>query len=164
MLSCTLLKYNLAQLSLHYSFIGKVTTIKAQYWIWMWKGGPGASGRVLPPVTGRSRVRVVVSSHCTGEGKACHWHPSLDPAQSSAGALCTGYAPLLNLNAGIVAMCLLCNGTCLFNFSTSMDTLLLCILCHFVDLNLGYWQISTMCTSFLCSSGWYDQRLNKKSW
>jgi len=36
------------------------------------KGGPGASGRVLPPVTGRSRVRVAVSSHCTGEGKACH--------------------------------------------------------------------------------------------
>ena len=29
------------------------------------KGGPGASGRVLPPVTGRSRVRVAVSSHCT---------------------------------------------------------------------------------------------------
>ena len=36
------------------------------------KGGPGASGRVLPPVTGRSRVRVAVSSHCIGEGKACH--------------------------------------------------------------------------------------------
>jgi len=36
------------------------------------KGGSGASGRVLPPVTGRSRVRVAVSSHCTGEGKACH--------------------------------------------------------------------------------------------
>jgi len=36
------------------------------------KGGPGASGRVLPPVTGRSRVRVAVSSHCTGEGQACH--------------------------------------------------------------------------------------------
>ena len=36
------------------------------------KGGPGASGRVLPPVTGRSQVRVAVSSHCTGEGKACH--------------------------------------------------------------------------------------------
>ncbi|XP_066322460.1 ATP synthase subunit O, mitochondrial-like isoform X2 [Miscanthus floridulus] len=35
-------------------------------------GGPGASGRVLPPVTGRSWVRVVVFSHCTGEGKACH--------------------------------------------------------------------------------------------
>ncbi|XP_066385612.1 actin-related protein 2/3 complex subunit 4-like isoform X1 [Miscanthus floridulus] len=32
-------------------------------------GGPSASGRVLPPVTGRSRVRVVVSSHCTGEEK-----------------------------------------------------------------------------------------------
>jgi len=46
------------------------------------KGGSGASGRVLPPVTGRSRVRVAVSSHCTGEGKACHWHPSSDPAQS----------------------------------------------------------------------------------
>jgi len=26
----------------------------------------------FPPVTGRSRVRVAVSSHCTGEGKACH--------------------------------------------------------------------------------------------
>ena len=49
------------------------------------KGRPGASGRVLPPVTGRSGVRVTVSSHCTGEGKACHWHPSPDP-------LCTGYA------------------------------------------------------------------------
>jgi len=36
------------------------------------KGGPGASGRVLPLVTGWSRVRVAVSSHCTGEGKACH--------------------------------------------------------------------------------------------
>ncbi|XP_066393526.1 mitochondrial import inner membrane translocase subunit TIM10-like [Miscanthus floridulus] len=33
---------------------------------------PGASGRVLPPVTGRSRVRVAVFSHCTGEVKACH--------------------------------------------------------------------------------------------
>ncbi|XP_066376164.1 mitotic checkpoint protein BUB3.1-like isoform X3 [Miscanthus floridulus] len=30
------------------------------------KGGPGVSGRVLPPVTGRSWVRVAVSSHCTG--------------------------------------------------------------------------------------------------
>ena len=39
--------------------------------VWV-KGGPGASGRVLPPVTGRSRVRVVVSSHYTGEGKAYH--------------------------------------------------------------------------------------------
>ena len=48
------------------------------------KGGPGASGRVLPPVTGRSRVRVAVSSHCTGEGKARHWHPSPDPAQSGS--------------------------------------------------------------------------------
>ena len=48
------------------------------------KGGPGASGRVLPPVTGRSRVRVAVSSHCIGEGKACHWHPSPDPAQSGS--------------------------------------------------------------------------------
>ena len=44
----------------------------------------GASGRVLPPVTGRSRVRVAVSSHCTSEGKACHWHPSPDPAQSGS--------------------------------------------------------------------------------
>ena len=48
------------------------------------KGGPGASGRVLPPVTGRSRVRVAVSSHFTGEGKACHWHPSPNPAQSGS--------------------------------------------------------------------------------
>ena len=48
------------------------------------KGGPSASDRVLPPVTGRSRVRVVVSLHCTGEGKACHWHPSPDPAQSGS--------------------------------------------------------------------------------
>jgi hypothetical protein len=48
------------------------------------KGGPGASGRVLPPVTGRSRVRVAVSSHYTGEGKACHWHPSPDPTQSGS--------------------------------------------------------------------------------
>ena len=48
------------------------------------KGGPGASGRVLPPLTGRSRVQVAVSSHCTGEGKACHLHPSPDPAQSGS--------------------------------------------------------------------------------
>ena len=48
------------------------------------KGEPGASGRVLPPVTGRSWVRVTASSHCTGEGKACHWHPSLDPTQSGS--------------------------------------------------------------------------------
>jgi len=48
------------------------------------KGGPGASGRVLPPMTGRSRVRVAVSSHCIGEGKACHWHPSPDPAHSGS--------------------------------------------------------------------------------
>ena len=39
---------------------------------------------VLPSVTGRSRVLVAVSSHCTGEGKACHWHPSSDPAQSGS--------------------------------------------------------------------------------
>jgi hypothetical protein len=38
----------------------------------IWKGGPGASGRVLPPVTGRSRVRGAVSSHCLSEGKARH--------------------------------------------------------------------------------------------
>jgi len=49
------------------------------------KGVPGANDRVLPPVTGRSWVRVAVSSHCTGEGKACHW-------RFSPGALCTGYA------------------------------------------------------------------------
>ena len=30
------------------------------------------ASRVLPPVTSRSRVRVAVSPHCTGEGKACH--------------------------------------------------------------------------------------------
>ena len=46
--------------------------IFAIYVLSLVKGGPGASGRVLPPVTGRSRVRVAVSSHCTGEGKACH--------------------------------------------------------------------------------------------
>jgi len=40
--------------------------------VYVLKGGPGASGRGLPPVTGRSRVRVAVSSHCTCEGKACH--------------------------------------------------------------------------------------------
>ena len=34
--------------------------------------------------TPRSRVRVAVSSHCTGEDKACHWHPSPDPAQSGS--------------------------------------------------------------------------------
>jgi hypothetical protein len=56
------------------------------------KGGPGASSRVLPPVTGRSWVRVAVSSHCTGEGKACHWHPSPDPAQS--GSSLHGVRPL----------------------------------------------------------------------
>ena len=44
----------------------------SQYINWIRKGGPGASGKVLPPVTGRSQVRVTVSSHCTGEGKACH--------------------------------------------------------------------------------------------
>ena len=44
----------------------------------------GASGRVLPPVTGRPRVRVAVSSHYTGEGKVCHWHPLPDPAQSGS--------------------------------------------------------------------------------
>ena len=55
------------------------------FFLWLLlKGGPGASGRVLPPVTGRSRVRVVVSSHCTSEGKTCHWHPSPDPAQSGS--------------------------------------------------------------------------------
>ena len=41
-------------------------------WIFVTKGGPGANGRVLLPVTGRSQVRVMVFSHCTGEGKACH--------------------------------------------------------------------------------------------
>jgi len=60
------------------------------------KGGPGASGRVLPPVTGRSWVRVAVSLHCTGEGKAYHWHPSPDPAQS--GSSLHWVRPLLMLN------------------------------------------------------------------
>ena len=50
----------------------------------MWKGGPGASGRVLPPVTRRSRVRVAVSSYCTGEGKIWHKHPSSDPHRARA--------------------------------------------------------------------------------
>ena len=36
------------------------------------KGGPGASGRVLLPVTEMFRVRVAVSSYCIGEVKACH--------------------------------------------------------------------------------------------
>jgi len=54
------------------------------YWIINQKSRPGASGRVLPPMTERSRVRVVVSSHCTGKGKACHWHTSPDPAQSGS--------------------------------------------------------------------------------
>ena len=54
------------------------------------KGGPGASGRVLPPVTGGSRVRVAVSSHCTGEGRlATH---TLPQTPHRAGALWTGYA------------------------------------------------------------------------
>ena len=35
-------------------------------------------------MTGRFRVRVAVSSHCIGGGKACHWHPSPDPAQSGS--------------------------------------------------------------------------------
>jgi len=48
------------------------------------KDGPGATGRVLPSVTGRSWVRVAVSLHCTGEGKTCDWHPSPDPAQSGS--------------------------------------------------------------------------------
>ena len=42
------------------------------------------SGRVLPPVTEKSRVWVVILSYCTGEDKAYHWHPSLDPAQSGS--------------------------------------------------------------------------------
>ncbi|RLM91183.1 putative beta-1,3-galactosyltransferase 16 [Panicum miliaceum] len=40
------------------------------YLRYIWKGGPGASGRVLPPMTGRSRVRIAVSSHWTGEVSA----------------------------------------------------------------------------------------------
>ena len=54
------------------------------YIFWSLKGGPGVSGRVLPPVTGRSWVRVAVSSHCIGEGKVCQWHHFLDPAQSGS--------------------------------------------------------------------------------
>ena len=42
---------------------------KLAHALWPVKDGLGASGRVLPHVTVRFRVRVVVSSHCTGEGK-----------------------------------------------------------------------------------------------
>ena len=38
----------------------------------------------LWPVTGRSRVQVAVSSHCTGKGKARHSHHSLDPHRAGA--------------------------------------------------------------------------------
>jgi len=68
-----------------YSILLAYLTINfSDYMISEYCGGPGASGRVLPPVIGRSRVRVAVFSHCTGEGKACHWHPSPDPAQSGS--------------------------------------------------------------------------------
>ena len=73
------------------------------------KGGPGASGRVLPPVTGRSRVRVAVSSHCTGEGKACHWHPSPDPAQS--GSSLHWVRPYSSLNATTKYLCSILHDT-----------------------------------------------------
>jgi len=43
----------------------------------MLKDGSGVSGRVIPPVIGRSWLRVAVS-YCTGEGKACQGHPSSD--------------------------------------------------------------------------------------
>ena len=42
---------------------------KLAHALWPVKDGLGASGRVLPHVTVRFRVQVVVSSHCTGEGK-----------------------------------------------------------------------------------------------
>ena len=61
------------------------------------KGGPGASGRVLPPVTGRSRVRVAVSSHCTGNVRVRLATDTLPLTLHRAGALCTGYALMLNV-------------------------------------------------------------------
>ena len=83
-------KYKSSQVVFIHSSLLSLTTVHANYGVQevevfivfilpllilkpiMVKGGPGASGRVLPPVTGRSWVRVAVSSHCTGEGKACH--------------------------------------------------------------------------------------------
>ena len=61
------------------------------------KGGPSANGRVLPPVTGRSQVRVPVSSHCTDEDKARYWHLFSDPTQSRRSLHCT---PLLKKRRG----------------------------------------------------------------
>ena len=72
---------------------------------WLLKGGSGASGRVLPPVTGRSQVRVAVFSHCTGEGKACNWHPSPNPAQN--GSSLHWVRPLIYVWVAI----LICNAT-----------------------------------------------------
>ena len=60
------------QLSMDISQVQKEFYVLLIFNVSVLKGGPGASGRVLPPVTGRSRVRVAVSSHCTGEGKDCH--------------------------------------------------------------------------------------------
>ena len=87
--------------------------INHDYLDWSVKGGPGASGRVLPPVTGRSRVRVAVSSHCTGEGKACHGHPSPDPAQS--GSSLHWVRPLLGL-IGPMTLIMSTNSICLTSF------------------------------------------------
>ena len=42
---------------------------KLAHALWPVKGGFGVSSRVLPPVTARSRIQVVVSSHCTNEYK-----------------------------------------------------------------------------------------------
>ena len=39
-------------------------------------------------MTGRSWVRVVVSSHYTCEGKTCHGHPSSNPTQSRSSLHC----------------------------------------------------------------------------
>ena len=54
------------------------------------KGGPGASGSVLPPVTGRSRVRVAVSSLAQARVRLAT--DTFLQTPHRAGALCTGYA------------------------------------------------------------------------
>ena len=70
----TLYGYSLLHNSLIPFFIPLARHTNKYFFCWFWY--------LLLPVTGRSQVRVTVSSHCTAEGKACHWHPSSDPAQS----------------------------------------------------------------------------------